>query len=136
MQPAQRMNRVLIIDNEPNSALALGIVLQERGFEVRVENDSARALECVRAFKPDAVLIDSLMPKANGGDVAWQLANAANVNGTKVILYSRIAAVELRRKFPLREIPILEMPIEVEELFRLLDGISDPAAPTLRARAG
>ncbi len=115
------MNRVLIIDDEPNSALALGIVLHERGYEVRVEKDSARALEAAREFRPDAVLIDFLMPKAHGGDVAWQLSNAHDSSGTKLILYSQVPAAELRPKLPPRQISILAKPVSADELLRLLD---------------
>jgi len=115
------MNRILIIDDEPNSALALGLVLHDRGYEVRVEKDSSRALEAVRDFQPHAVLIDYLMPKAHGGDVAWQLHADPGLNGTKLILYSQISADELRQKLPARDIPILEKPVSADDLLRLLE---------------
>ncbi|MEI9898759.1 MAG: response regulator [Chthoniobacter sp.] len=115
------MDRILIIDDEPNSALALGMVLYERGYEVRVEKDSGRALQAVREFQPQAVLIDFMMPKADGGEVAWQLHGDPAFNDTQLILYSEISPEELRSKLPARDIPILEKPVDGEQLLRLLE---------------
>jgi len=115
------MNRILIIDDEPNSALALGIVLYEHGHEVKVEKDSARALEAVREFRPDVVLIDFMMPKAHGGEVAWQLHADPALKNTKLILYSGMLPEELRPLLPPRDIPILEKPVDTQRLLRLLE---------------
>lgn len=114
------MNRVLIIDDDPSSALALRVMLDDRGYEVSVELNSPKAVDAVREFKPDAVLIDFMMPKVHGGDVAWQLTADPALHGIKVILYSNISAAELRPKLPPRDIPILEKPVSVDALLRLL----------------
>ena len=71
--PRLPINGIFIIDDEPNSALALGIMLYEHGYKVKVEKDSARAREAVREFQPSVVLIDFMMPKAPDGEVAWPL---------------------------------------------------------------
>ncbi|MDR3406207.1 MAG: response regulator [Chthoniobacter sp.] len=115
------MNRILIIDDEPNSALALGMVLYEHGYEVKVEQDSARALETAWEFQPSVVLIDFMMPKAHGGEVAWQLHADPALKDTKLILYSGLSPEEVRPKLPPRDIPILEKPVDAERLLRLLE---------------
>ncbi|HEY3899400.1 MAG TPA: response regulator [Chthoniobacter sp.] len=116
------MNRVLIVDDDPACALALQVLLRNQGYSVRIERDSPLALDAVQEFEPNAVLIDIMNPKSRGGDVAWQLASERTLNGTKLILYSQLSTAEVRRKLPAGEIPILEKPIDVDELMRLLAG--------------
>jgi CheY-like chemotaxis protein len=114
------MKRVLIIDHDPASALALRAMLEDQGYEVRVQADSTAAVRAVREFKPDSILIDFLMPKAHGGDVAWQLHAEPGLTEVKLVLYSHIAASELRSKLPPRQITILKKPVRIDDLMRLL----------------
>jgi two-component system, OmpR family, alkaline phosphatase synthesis response regulator PhoP len=117
---AAAMGRILIIDDDSNSALAVRLLLEEQGHEVKVQLESPKALDAVRTFKPDAVLIDFMMPNAHGGDVAWLLNAQRELDGIKLVLYSHIPPSVIRPKLPLRDIPILEKPVSVEELFAAL----------------
>jgi len=51
--------RVLIISQEPHLALALQIVLSERGYLVRCEKDSFQAIGTIKEFSPDVLLTAS-----------------------------------------------------------------------------
>ncbi len=50
--------RVLVVDDDRDSADSLGILLARRGFEVERAYDATRALEIAADFRPDAVLTD------------------------------------------------------------------------------
>jgi two-component system, OmpR family, response regulator len=65
------MKKVFLIDDDAASSWLLKTNLEATGyFEVRVENDSRRAVRSAQEFGPDVILSDVIMPHVDGGDVA------------------------------------------------------------------
>lgn len=58
--------RVLVVDDNRDSADTLSTLLRVMGCEVQAAYDGLQALECGAHFRPDAVLLDLGMPKLNG----------------------------------------------------------------------
>ena len=66
--------RILIIDDTDDITTPLKLYLEKDGtYEVRVENAGSKGLEAAKAFRPDLILLDVMMPDMDGGDVAAQL---------------------------------------------------------------
>ena len=64
-------HRILIIDDERPMTRMVRLNLEATGrYEVREENASANALLTARDFRPDLVLLDVIMPGADGGEIA------------------------------------------------------------------
>ncbi|HEU5321155.1 MAG TPA: response regulator [Methylomirabilota bacterium] len=62
--------RVLVADDNEDSAETLSLLLQALGHEVRTVHDGRRAVEEAEAFRPDAALLDIGMPGLDGYEVA------------------------------------------------------------------
>ncbi|WPF65793.1 MULTISPECIES: response regulator transcription factor [unclassified Corynebacterium] len=58
--------RVLVVDDEPNIVELLTVGLKFQGFEVKSANDGHAALELAREFRPDAFILDVMMPGMDG----------------------------------------------------------------------
>jgi two-component system, OmpR family, response regulator len=58
--------RVLVVDDERNIVELISIALGYEGFEVRTAADGAQALAAVRDFAPDLVVLDVMLPDADG----------------------------------------------------------------------
>ncbi|MGZ5201274.1 MAG: ATP-binding protein [Telluria sp.] len=65
--------RLLVVDDNADAALTLGMLLEACGHEVFVEHDSKRALERARAERPDACLLDIGLPEMDGNELARRL---------------------------------------------------------------
>jgi len=113
--------RILTIDDDPGVTGALARLLEMKGFEVREENDSTRALETARAYQPQVVIIDFLMPHVHGGDVAWQLASDPKLRGVEMIICTGVSAEEITSKLPPVRIPILSKPVDTAALIALIE---------------
>jgi CheY-like chemotaxis protein len=61
----------LIVDDEKSFTQLTKLTLAD--YEICEENNSARALETARQFRPDLILLDVVMPDFDGGDIAAQL---------------------------------------------------------------
>ena len=65
--------RLLVVDDNRDSADSLGAMLRLLGHEVQLQYDGASALELARQFRPQVVFLDIGMPGMNGFDVCRRL---------------------------------------------------------------
>lgn len=61
--------RILVAEDDPSVRLTLQFVLADEGFEVLVAADGQAAVELATSERPDAILLDRMMPKLNGKQV-------------------------------------------------------------------
>src|SRR5437763_6449115 len=61
--------RVLVVDDEPSLAEVLASVLRYEGWEIRTAGDGASAVRAARDFRPDAVVLDIMLPDFDGLEV-------------------------------------------------------------------
>src|SRR5438105_13803005 len=60
------MNRILVIDDEPEIVSFIRELLAHRGYEVLGLSDSRLALETFKSFQPDVCILDFRMPYVSG----------------------------------------------------------------------
>src|SRR5438105_15945485 len=77
--------RILLVDDCKDTVDSLAILLGLWGHEVRPAYDGAEALAAASDFKPDVVLLDMLLPRLNGYQVARQLRQLAGPADMKVV---------------------------------------------------
>ncbi|TCK01292.1 response regulator transcription factor [Nocardia alba] len=58
--------RVLVVDDEPMIVELLTVSLRYQGFEVASAADGAEALDRARTFRPQALIVDVMMPGMDG----------------------------------------------------------------------
>lgn len=73
------MSRVLIVEDEPALADSVRYGLEREGYECTVLSDGARAVEFVRSWRPDLVLLDLMLPGMPGTDVCREIRTIARV---------------------------------------------------------
>lgn len=68
--------KILLVDDEVSFIRLLKLNLEQTGkFEVRTENKGSLAVQTAKAFKPDLILLDIIMPDMDGSEVASRLKN-------------------------------------------------------------
>ena len=115
--------RILLVDDEKSFTTLLKLNLEETGaFEVRVENWAEDALAAAREFKPHLVLLDIIMPRLSGGDVAAQIKAEPTLSQTPIVFLT--AAV---RKHQVDEndgiicdFPCLAKPVSLEAVVAMI----------------
>jgi CheY-like chemotaxis protein len=89
--------RLLLVDDEEAFARILKLNLEETGdYEVIVETDGTKAIATARAFPPDLILLDVVMPDTDGGTIGGAiLADKELRNIPIVYLTAAISRKEL-----------------------------------------
>lgn len=70
------MKRILIVEDEPSIALALGTDLKHEGYDVEIVGDGVAATERAMTGAFDLVLLDVMLPGMDGFDVCRHLRRA------------------------------------------------------------
>ncbi|BDZ65212.1 response regulator transcription factor [Agromyces mangrovi Wang et al. 2018] len=65
--------RVLVVDDEAQLADLLKMALRYEGWEVRTAGDGQAALRVAREFRPDAIVLDVMLPDIDGLEVLQRL---------------------------------------------------------------
>ncbi|GAA5150334.1 response regulator transcription factor [Microbacterium pseudoresistens] len=71
--------RILAVDDEPMLTDLLAMALRMEGWEVRTAASGMEALQVVRDFGPDAIILDVMMPDLDGLGVLRRLREAGNL---------------------------------------------------------
>ena len=70
---------ILIVDDEPKIADVLRKYLQAEGYSASVLHSGEKALEAIRSLRPDAVLLDVMLPGQDGVSILREVRAISNV---------------------------------------------------------
>ena len=80
--------RILIIEDDRMAAKLFGNWLEKAGYEVETAFDGTKGLDRIAASRPDGVLLDLLLPGANGWEVLKILRSTADFAALPVLVYT------------------------------------------------
>jgi len=126
---ARPIVRVLVVDDNRDTMLTLGILLRSEGYIVRLAQSGAEALLAAALFRPEVALLDLQMPDRSGCDVAQELYRRY---GSECPVLIAVTGHKDRNHREQAEISgfhhFVEKPYDPEALLRLLDSITAPAS--------
>ena len=114
--------RILVVDDNRDSADSLTLLLSMLGNEVHTAYDGQEAVEAVAAFQPEVVLLDIGLPKLNGYEVARRIREQAGGPSRVLIALTGWGQEEDRRRS--REAGFdhhLTKPVDFDDLKKLLN---------------
>ncbi|MGO9481673.1 MAG: response regulator [Candidatus Kryptoniota bacterium] len=88
--------KILIVDDDANARMILNRVLSKAGYETQEAKDGKEALQAARGYKPDVMIIDWMMPKMDGEQLAIRIKKDPTLRFTYIILLTARGDVEDR----------------------------------------
>jgi adenylate cyclase len=79
---------VLVVDDDPVIVKLLQVNFEMEGYDVITAADGEEGLERARSSRPDAIVLDVMMPKMNGLQVAERLKADEQTRSIPIILLS------------------------------------------------
>lgn len=86
------MQKILIVEDDNILAKAFNIALTEDGYDVLIAVDGEDAMNKLKQFIPDLILLDLIIPKKSGEEVL----------------------VEIKKDFKLKDIPVLVSTVKAD----------------------
>ena len=84
--------RILVVDDEPDFATLVQGNLEKEGFLVDVAYNGVEGLEKVRSNRPDAIVLDVMMPEKDGYEVCKELKDDEGLCDIPVVLLTAVAS--------------------------------------------
>lgn len=114
--------KLLVVDDNRDSADSLALMLQMSGHETLTAYDGEEAVASAESFRPEAVLLDIGMPKMNGYDAARAIRGQPW--GQDVLLFAITGWGQEEDRRRSREAGFnahLVKPVEITQLMQLLE---------------
>jgi signal transduction histidine kinase len=124
--PDRPARRVLVVDDDPTSAQSMAMILKLEGYLVQVAYDGEAALEAVRSFRPEAVLMDIGLPGIDGHEVARRLRQDPDLASGLALLAAVTGHAEAEARRRSREAGFdhhLVKPVDPDAVLALLDSL-------------
>jgi CheY-like chemotaxis protein len=113
--------KVLAVDDDPVILRLLQVNLEMEGYEVELASDGEEALERARAFRPDVVLLDIMMPKKDGWQVCAEIREDPELRTTPIVFLSaRAQDADLERGTDLGANAYITKPFDPIDLLDLV----------------
>jgi DNA-binding response OmpR family regulator len=116
--------RILIVDDEAGAARLLKFNLEQTGcYEARVENWPEDVISTALEFKPHVVLVDILMPRMPGGNVAAGLRANADLEAVPIIFLTAAIpkSVVAEHEGVISGAPVIAKPASVDEIIKTIE---------------
>jgi DNA-binding response OmpR family regulator len=111
--------RVLIVEDEADLAWVEQFNLESEGYEVHVAPEGRSAIEALKDFAPEVMVLDVMLPHVDGWTVLERMRELPADRQPKVIMVSAVAGVHDRvRAEELGVASFLPKPFDIDDLVR------------------
>jgi two-component system response regulator VicR len=107
--------RILIIEDDPSITRLVQDNLEYEGFEVRSIADGSRAIQAIRSFLPDLILLDLMLPGLDGFEICSAVSQSA-LRIPVIILSARSQNADKVRGLQLGADDYVTKPFTLDEL--------------------
>ncbi len=123
--------RILVVDDEPEIRLLLERALSSKGFSVDTAGDGEEALAKIFATLPDLVLLDAMLPKTHGFEVARRVRSDPKTKGVPVIIMTAVYrgwrfAQDARENYGAQD--YVEKPFHLDDLHHRIEAVLESTA--------
>src|SRR5688500_16246944 len=113
--------RVLVVEDEPENRLFIGMMLRAEGYEVIEAGDGPSALDLLGEITvPDLILLDVMMPGMNGWRVFERIRGDHRWDGVPVVMLTALAqSSDVQRAVQLGVDGYITKPFEPADLIHI-----------------
>ncbi|HAH32605.1 MAG TPA: hypothetical protein DCL44_09870 [Elusimicrobia bacterium] len=115
--------KVLVVDDEKSFLEIIKINLEDTGnYEVKVLSSGTHVIAAARAFKPDVILLDILMPKIDGVEICKMFNEDRERNNIPIIVISALNTdLDKAMMYKLGIVDFIAKPVDTEELITKME---------------
>jgi len=113
-------NRILLVEDDPDTRCALGLLFEMEGFEVMAAADGEEAYLKAVSQEPDLIVTDINMPNVSGLDLIKLIKEDGKLEGVPIVAMSAVEKQQLNRAKELGAIAVYQKPIEFDHFLTVI----------------
>jgi DNA-binding response OmpR family regulator len=113
-------NKILLVEDDADTQMALAMLFEMEGFEVITASDGEEAYLRAVSESPDLIVTDINMPKVNGLDLIRLVRSDGRIEGIPIVAMSAVEKQYLNRAMELGAIAVAQKPIEFDHFISLV----------------
>ena len=115
---------ILIVDDDVDNSQMVKLLLENTGlYTVSVCNRGSEAVKTIQGARPELVLLDIMMPDADGTDIANRIQEDKSLALTKIVFMTSLVSQQEALKRPvIGGHPFISKPISSEILLKRVKG--------------
>jgi len=125
------LKKIMLVEDDPDIQLITRLSLEVGGgYDVRVCNSGADAVQSVRAYAPDLVLLDMMMPGMDGLATMDAMRKLPGIAATPVVFFTANTQDQVRQDLLRRgALGVIVKPIEPNSLVEQIRALWQRLAP-------
>jgi len=88
------MSKILVVDDDKEFTTLYEEYLKMVGFDAISENESSKVMDLVYSVRPDAIVLDLMMPEPNGFQLCRMLRADPNFRRTPIIIVTALTDID------------------------------------------
>src|SRR5207253_4984969 len=113
-------NKILLVEDDADTQVALTMLFEFEGFEVITAADGEEAYLRAVSERPDLIVTDINMPNVNGLDLIRLVRADGRIDGIPIVAMSAVERQYLNRAMELGAIAVAQKPIEFDHFMSLV----------------
>jgi two-component system cell cycle response regulator len=93
-EPSPDAPRILIVDDHPDNVEVIRVRLEARGYRTTCASDGEQALRLVAESPPDLILLDVMMPRMDGNEVARRIKADGSLPFIPIIMQTALDSTQ------------------------------------------
>jgi len=118
---------ILVVDDDVDTSQMVKMMLEKTGlYAVSICNRGSEALKVIQTMRPELVLLDIMMPDADGTDIADQIQKDKSLALTRIVfMTSLVSQKEVNKNSVIGGHSFISKPISGEVLLERVKGLFD-----------
>jgi DNA-binding response OmpR family regulator len=83
-------NKILVVDDDPEISSLVQYTLESLGHEVKVCDNGREVVDTLRAYKPELLVLDVMLPGVDGYSLATQISEDPELSKMPIIVLSAL----------------------------------------------
>ncbi len=115
---------ILVVDDEVDTSQMVKMILEKTGlYAVNICNRGSEAFKIVQDTRPELVLLDIMMPDADGTDIADQIQQDKSLTHTRIVfMTSLVSQKEVNKSSVIGGHSFISKPVSGETLLQRVKG--------------
>ena len=120
---------ILIADDEPDQIATLESFLSQRGYKIISASNGEQAITKATQFLPHLIILDIMMPKMDGTEVAMALRHDVRTQQILVFFVTAVISPDDQARVQSHPNKIFAKPVKLNELLQAVQQATSDEAP-------